>query len=390
MKKVLYKQLLNDLEAGIMSLQKLQDIQIALNENFFDREAEVEALMTALLSRQHLLFIGPAGTGKSALSSMLGEIVEGSTYFQHLLTPFSTPEELFGVLSLKDLERGVYKRNINGMLPLANFAFVDEIFKANSAILNSLLTLINERIYYNNGVPIPSPLMTLVGSSNEYIESDEGLEALFDRFLLRYEVDYIRPDQDFISMLKADSFIPLQKITLNELGFLQGQVQEVAFSEDMYSSIAKIRKKLGDEGIRPSDRRFKQSLSILQSTAFLKGRKNVLKTDLDILKNVLWEMPEQREVTARIISDVAHDSIEVFMNRIVPEFNEIVTSAEIILNGKLPNQRSKLSELLMRGKGLFLEVQAMNRQVPNRADLHALKNDMHKRLLQMTSDVIGF
>jgi MoxR-like ATPase len=389
-KKVLYKQLLNDLEAGIMSLQKLQDIQIALNENFFDREAEVEALMTALLSRQHLLFIGPAGTGKSALSSMLGEIVEGSTYFQHLLTPFSTPEELFGVLSLKDLERGVYKRNINGMLPLANFAFVDEIFKANSAILNSLLTLINERIYYNNGVPIPSPLMTLVGSSNEYIESDEGLEALFDRFLLRYEVDYIRPDQDFISMLKADSFIPLQKITLNELGFLQGQVQEVAFSEDMYSSIAKIRKKLGDEGIRPSDRRFKQSLSILQSTAFLKGRKNVLKTDLDILKNVLWEMPEQREVTARIISDVAHDSIEVFMNRIVPEFNEIVTSAEIILNGKLPNQRSKLSELLMRGKGLFLEVQAMNRQVPNRADLHALKNDMHKRLLQMTSDVIGF
>ena len=101
-------------------------------------------------------------------------------------------------------------------------------------------------------------------------------------------------------------------------------------------------------------------------------------------------MPEQREVTARIISDVAHDSIEVFMNRIVPEFNEIVTSAEIILNGKLPNQRSKLSELLMRGKGLFLEVQAMNRQVPNRADLHALKNDMHKRLLQMTSDVIGF
>ena len=160
---------------------KLQQIEQALNDKFYDRGQEIEALLIALLSKQHILFIGPAGTGKSALSSMLGAIVHDSRYFQHLLTPFSTPEELFGVLSLKDLEQGVYKRNISGMLPEANFAFIDEIFKANSAILNSLLTLINERIFYNNGVPVPSPLMTIVGSSNEYIEEGEGLEALFDR-----------------------------------------------------------------------------------------------------------------------------------------------------------------------------------------------------------------
>ena len=134
-----------------MSFTRLQLIQQCLNRKFYDREAEIEALMTALLSRQHILFIGPAGTGKSALSSMLGEIVEGSQYFQHLLTPFSTPEELFGVLSLKDLEQGVYKRNVTNMLPEAHFSFIDEVFKANSAILNSLLTLINERIFYNNG-----------------------------------------------------------------------------------------------------------------------------------------------------------------------------------------------------------------------------------------------
>ena len=92
-----------------MSYMKLQQIQRCLNSKFYDREAEIEALMTALLSCQHILFIGPAGTGKSALSSMLGEMVEDSMYFQHLLTPFSTPEELFGVLSLKDLEQGIYK-----------------------------------------------------------------------------------------------------------------------------------------------------------------------------------------------------------------------------------------------------------------------------------------
>ena len=375
---------------NVISLQKLQEIQMTLNQNFYDRETEVEALIIALLSRQHLLLIGPAGSGKSALSSMLGEMVEGSAYFQHLLTPFSTPEELFGVLSLKDLEQGIYKRNITGMLPLAHFAFIDEIFKANSAILNSLLTLINERLFYNNGVPVSSPLMTLVGSSNEYIESDEGLEALFDRFLLRFEVSYIRPEKDFIAMLKAKEPKPLKKLTFNELLSLQRKVMEVTFSEEHYSTMATLRNKLSDEGIRPSDRRFKRSLSIIQSNALLKGRMHVLKSDFSILKHVLWEKPEHQETTRRIITDVAFDSIELFMNRVVPQFNEIVVNAQMILNSKIPNQRAKLSELLMRGKGLFLEVQSLNRQVPNRADLHSLKNDMHKRLLQMTSDVIGF
>ena len=146
----------------VMTLKRLQSIQSTLNQHFFDRETEIEALLIALLARQHVLFIGPAGTGKSALSSMLGKMIGGSQFFQHLLTPFSTPEEVFGVLSLKDLEQGVYKRNIENMLPTAHFAFIDEIFKANSAILNSLLTLINERIYYNNGVAVPSPLLTMV------------------------------------------------------------------------------------------------------------------------------------------------------------------------------------------------------------------------------------
>ena len=376
--------------AVVISFRRLQSIQNALNAKFFDREMEVEALMTALLSRQHLLLIGPAGTGKSALSAMLGEIVEDSHYFQHLLTPFSTLEELFGVLSLKDLEQGVYKRNIDKMLPTAHFAFIDEIFKANSAVLNSLLTLINERLYYNNGVPIECPLMTLVGSSNEYIEADEGLEALFDRFLLRYEVNYIRDETSFIAMLKADHDEQMDKLSLEELFWLQEKVKSIEVSDSIFKTLSKIRRQLADEGIRLSDRRFKQSLSILQARAFLSGRTAVLKADLAILKNVLWEFQEQKQTTAMIIHEIVHDSIEQFINRIVPDFEEVIKQAELIIESKAPNQRAKLSELLMRGKSLFMEVQAMNRQVPNRPELFTLKNDMHRRLLQMTSDVIGF
>ncbi|WP_413367600.1 AAA family ATPase [Lysinibacillus sp. 3P01SB] len=373
-----------------MSYVQLQKIKRCLNSKFYDRETEVEALMTALLSRQHILFIGPAGTGKSALSSMLGEIVEGSHYFQHLLTPFSTPEELFGVLSLKDLEQGIYKRNTAGMLPEAHFSFIDEIFKANSAILNSLLTLINERVFYNNGVPIPTPLMTLVGSSNEYIEEGEGLEALFDRFLLRYEVEYIRDEELFISMLKDEQEISVPRLTFSELLYHQERVKTVKIPDAIYKALAKVRSKLRDEGIRPSDRRFKQSLSLLRAKAYLDGRFEVNRSDMTILEHALWETADQKGKTKEIIYEMVHDTVETFINRVVPEFEVIVLHAQNALINRTPGSRARLSELLMQGKTLFMEVQEMNKQIPNRQELVSLKNEMHQRLLQMTSEVIGF
>ena len=373
-----------------MTFMKLQHIEQALNDKFYDRGQEIEALLIAILSKQHILFIGPAGTGKSALSSMLGEIVADSRYFQHLLTPFSTPEELFGVLSIKDLEQGIYKRNISGMLPEANFAFIDEIFKANSAILNSLLTLINERIYYNNGIPIASPLMTLVGSSNEYIEEGEGLEALFDRFLLRYEVTYIKNDEQFISMLKDHRDVKVPNLTLQELVQHQTRVKNVAIPDEIYTTIAKIRMNLKDEGITPSDRRFKQALSIIRAKAYLCGRFEVQRSDLAILSHSLWEKVEQRPITLEIINKTVFDTVEEFINRISPEFQHILLNIQNVMLKREPGSRAKLSELLIQGKTLFLEVQAMNRQVPNRKELLRLKDDMHRQLLQMSTEVIGF
>ncbi|MBO1913292.1 AAA family ATPase, partial [Microvirga sp. 3-52] len=127
----------------------------------------------------------------------------GTEYFQWLLTRFSTPEEVFGPLSLKDLEQGVYKRNTATKMPEAHLVFLDEVFKANSAILNSLLTLINERLFYNSGPPTRVPIISVIGASNEYPEEDENLEALFDRFILRFEVKRIEEEANFISMMKA-------------------------------------------------------------------------------------------------------------------------------------------------------------------------------------------
>lgn len=292
------------------TLAKIDEIKDALNARFQEREAEIEAILVAALAQQHILMIGPAGTAKSALVMELSKMIQGTQYFQWLLTRFSTPEELFGPLSLRDLEQGVYKRNTKNKMPEAHVAFLDEIFKANSAILNSLLTLLNERVFYNDGAPVPVPLMSVIGASNEFPEDGEGLEALFDRFLLRFEVDYIADESNFIAMMKdTGRHHRMPTMTLEELIDLQHMTDQVAIQDDVYTALLKIRNELRDEGIRPSDRRFKQSLSLLQARALINKRQTVLPEDLILLEHSLWETTEQKEAVCVIVRRHARDAL---------------------------------------------------------------------------------
>lgn len=310
------------------NLQKLHDIKGALNAKFFEREGEVEGILVALLSRQHMLMIGPAGTAKSALSVELAEIVEGTSYFQWLLTRFSTPEEVFGPLSLKDLEEGVYKRNTATKMPEAHLVFLDEIFKANSAILNSLLTLINERLFYNDGQPVEVPLMSVIGASNEYPEEGEGLEALFDRFLLRFEIDFIEDESNFVAMMKDEGEnVETPTMHLDDLIKLQELTDKVEIPDVIYDTLATIRRELQDEGIQPSDRRFKQSLSVLQARALINQRQAVQVEDIAILENALWETLDQKEAVATIVRRHSQDGIAQRLSAIEKEANEIYDSA---------------------------------------------------------------
>ncbi|PID03711.1 ATPase [Sporosarcina sp. P2] len=308
---------------------RLEEIKNALNAKFFEREKEVEGILVALLSRQHMLMIGPAGTAKSALSVELAKIVQGTEYFQWLLTRFSTPEEVFGPLSLKDLEQGAYKRNTATKMPEANLVFLDEIFKANSAILNSLLTLINERLFYNNGTPVKVPLISVIGASNEYPEEGEGLEALFDRFLLRFELDYIADETNFVSMMKgADQNQVMPSLTMDELVQLQFFTDMVTIPDEVYETLSKIRNELRDEGIRPSDRRFKQSLSVLQAKALINQRQVVKVDDIVILENALWETVDQKDNVSLIVRSHAQDVVTRKLDTIQEEASEIFSSMQ--------------------------------------------------------------
>ena len=349
----------------------------------------MEAILIAILSRQHMLMIGPAGTAKSALSVEISKIVQGTKYFQWLLTRFSTPEEVFGPLSLKDLEQGVYKRNTATKMPEANLVFLDEIFKANSAILNSLLTLINERLFYNDGSPVQVPLMSVIGASNEYPEEGEGLEALFDRFLLRFEIDYIADETNFTSMMKgAGQHQKMPSITMEELVELQFLTDMVAITDEVYETLSKIRKELRDEGIRPSDRRFKQCLSVLQAKALINQRQVVNVDDIVILENVLWDTLDQKEAVSFIVRSHAQDVVTRALDSIQNEANEVFyyiqqdnsTDAGMEATQKMKDLVAELNKLKKHNQSREAEIDALLYKV----------NSMHQEILDSVLEPMDF
>ncbi len=361
------------------TFKKLEKIKQSLSEKFLERDQEIEGILLALLSKQHILLIGPAGTAKSALTAELSTILKGTNYFHMLLTPFSTPEEIFGPLSLKHLAEGHYRRNTAFKMPEAEIVFLDEIFKANSAILNSILTLINERLYFDDESPITVPLISVIGASNELPEEDEGLEALSDRFLLRYEVKYIQSEYNFLSMMKQEpihSKIP--SLQLSELINLQKLVNEVTVSDFIYEALLTIKNALGNEGIQPSDRRFKQSLDVLKAKALLQGRRTVQLEDLSILQHILWENFSQKEAVYRIIMHYTENSSGCSLAEIEHEAEEIYDIAVRDLSIEAGMEAiKKLSSLQKTVENLK----------SNDDGIHAEKNVILEKLTSMRAEI---
>ncbi|MBN1110282.1 MAG: AAA family ATPase, partial [Methanomassiliicoccales archaeon] len=150
-----------------------------MGSQFVEREEEIAGALLAMLAGEHVLFIGPPGTAKSQLAKAMCERLEGGAFYYYLLTRFTSPEEVFGPLSLNSLQKDEFRRRTDGYLPQANIAFLDEIFKANSSILNSLLTILNERMFHNGNEVMEVPILTVYGASNELPEQEEGLSALY-------------------------------------------------------------------------------------------------------------------------------------------------------------------------------------------------------------------
>ena len=294
---------------------KLKALRQELTELFVERDEFIDGALAALLSRQHVLLIGPPGSGKSTLVHALCERIPGAVYFHWLLTKFSTPEELFGPVSLQGLEQDRYYRVTEGKLPTAHIAFLDEIFNANSAILNALLSLINERVYYNDATPTSVPLNTLFGACNLLPESRD-LDCLFDRFLFRYQVDYIEDSDGFRSMLETPQDGRLSAtLELAELEQAQRDAARVTAGPDVTGWLAEIRSRVRGLGLVVSDRRFQSSLGGLRAHAYLQGRSRVEARDLALLGHMLWSLPEERapleEIIAAVVAPKLHAALQL-------------------------------------------------------------------------------
>ena len=289
--------------------RKIAAATTALERGLVERETETRLLLLAACCGEHLLLLGPPGTAKSELGRRLSALCEGGQFFERLLTRFSVPEELFGPLSMKGLENDEYVRKIDGYLPSANVAFVDEIFKANSAILNSLLTILNERLFDNGSERVDVPLLCLVGASNELPESEE-LDALYDRFLLRSSVEQVSAgglgkllslggEAAIGSKANDHGGVSTSDTRLKPEDFANIRYEAAAETEvptNVIELITDLRTFLQDKCEPPvyvSDRRLLKAVQMLRVAAYTNNRDEVSEFDTLLLVNVLWQRPNE-------------------------------------------------------------------------------------------------
>ena len=366
----------------------LARIREELNHNFQERTELVDGSLCALLSGSHVLIIGPPGTAKSMLADEICRRIEGANYFQWLLTKFSTPEEIFGAVSLSGLEHDDYRRVTSYKLPEAHIAFLDEIFKSNSSILNALLTIINERLFHNGRERVRVPLITLFGASNE-LPDEEELTALYDRFMLRFTVDYVVEEFRFLKMLEGPRFATRTTLSFGELDELRDLTHAVEVPGGVFAAIVELRRELGRQQIVVSDRRWRNSLEVLRAHAMLCARATVTEDDLAFLEHILWKDPEEhpkvREAIHRLVKGYEEQARELLIqSQELRDYAERGWESDELRSRAMVEAHTKIANILVRLDHLAREAAESGRSVLSveamRSQVKEIQQSMLRRI----------
>ena len=324
--------------------EKFAQARKAMATALIERDEEIDLVLTALVANEHVLLVGPPGSAKSLLLDGLLAWT-GGTKFAVLLTKFTTPEEVFGPVSLAGLKEDRYVRVTAGRLPEADVCFLDEVWKASSAILNTLLKILNERSYdAGDGVARKVPLRLCVAASNEWPSPDTGkeLSALMDRFLLRTTVAPIRSRAGRQRLLWTRDHAPrfTTAVTPTEVDQARRRAQSLPWSAE------------AKEGVRPGDRRQFKTVGVVQAFAYLTGADEVQPEHLEVARHTLWDDPlEQPQAAARVIARIANP-VGMRVTQLLLEVEEVLAATDVRNLADAARAAAKLAEIDRQLAGL--------------------------------------
>lgn len=328
-------------------IDNLNSVTRHLKEKFVGKDDIIDLMGICLAGRENLFLLGPPGTAKSAMVRELSRLLNGKT-FEYLLTRFTEPNELFGPFDIRKLREGDLVTNTEGMLPEANLIFLDELLNANSAILNSLLMVLNEKIFRRGRENRPLPVIMIVGASN-HLPEDESLQALFDRFLIRVRCDYVDPALlnkvlDAGWKLEKANRVDQPEISAEDIFQIQSIIGSVDLQE-IRPAYINLVEMLRNAGVQVSDRRAVKLQRLIAASAVLCKRMKAIPSDMWVMRYI-WDTEEQREVIASIVNTVveadketAHQHPRASVNA-APDadeiFKEITTMTEQWEDAELP------------------------------------------------------
>ena len=412
-------------------LERFKQLLGEMNRGIYEKETEISLSLLAALAGESIILLGPPGVAKSMVARQLKTAFREAQSFEYLMSRFSTPDEIFGPVSIQKLKTSdTYERAVEGYLPTADVVFLDEIWKAGPAIQNTLLTVINEKIFRNGNREMHLPLKLLVAASNELPAKGEGLEALWDRFVIRIESRPIKLEKNFRAMLldsHADFLGPTDftdstdfsgftgglghadfadnadfsdlKITSEEYAEWTERIDKIGVKIEVLDAISAIRKSLRavnvDEAaerrnIYVSDRRWKNIVRLLRTSAFMQDREEVDICDLLPIYHCLWQEPEERDAIRNI---VIHALFSPFADKLVEMKNALAEDIKYHrvrrnpedgrdYEGEIENLSDGLSSLERQlGENLFASAD-------DKAEISAYLRDFYKELAFTRQDTM--
>ena len=346
---------------------KMSQIFVEMNNLFVERDELIKLMELAIVTGTNLLMLGPPGTAKSAITYELCGRIENANYFQWMLNKTSDPSEILGPFSVKEMENDKFMRITTGKLPEAHIAFMDEVFKSNAPTLNALLTIMNEHIFYNDGKPVEVPLISMFGASNEPPE-DESLDAMYDRFIFRMNVQYIhdaankkRMHSNYVdSRAGLLNMVNKTTITLAEVQALQAAAKAVKVPKDIINKFIRLISDLDRQAVHISDRRQNECFKVMQGSAVLAGRNSVTLDDFKSLVYVLWEKEEHIPLIESSILKMVNPYDDRF-KELKENFNQVKTDIESITDS---SQKSKKA---IESKGVIEKIASKTNKLINEA-----------------------